>query len=194
MSKSDILLILSQCSNLKTLVIDDYIENDNSNNQVSEVKTDINFLIIENSDLRNIPKWVFACSKLQYLSLSNNRITHLDSNFHRLSKLEKLDLSYNRIRNTSSIQILNNINGLTELDLNGSKRLKLESGLEGIEILNLSNRKLRCNQVNRIIEFFPSLTTICLTNEKYFGDLEKLGVKIDCPKALNFIDSYYLDK
>ena len=104
-------------------------------------------LTINNAELKRIDPSIFELENLNYLDMSNNKLTTLD-NFS-FKKLEELNLSHNEI---DSIGKMIHLPKLINLDLNTNKLIKIDdsfcNNFKTLSKLNLSNNYLKyinCN-------------------------------------------------
>lgn len=103
----------------------------------------ISKLDLSNSNLREIPKEVFALKNLRKLNLSGNSISRIPAEIENLKRLQTLDLSFNNVR--SFYSKLCSLKKLQILNLNNNEIKTIPKQIKGLvtlRVLSIANNKL----------------------------------------------------
>lgn len=143
-----------------------------------QIPDDASNLSFNSCRLDAIPRELYSLKKLTQLSLSDNKIETADlSGFTSAAKLEWLDLSNNRL--TEFNGDFAKMKNLEYLDLSGNTRLKtLPAGMEklkSLKVLNLSNCNLPFETISNLVRKLPDTQVIFDQYEKVNEDEEDEG-------------------
>lgn len=103
-------------------------------------------------------------SKVENLSLKDNKLRDFDYVILNLKELKYLDLSDNKIRDLPNAQMLKQIDKLKWLDLSNNKLKRADISslcvLENLAVLNLSGNEIDFNQIKNLIQCLPNTRII----------------------------------
>lgn len=109
-------------------------------------KRKVRILNASNSDLDEIPNWLFKCEGLNTLDLSENRLTEVPSKILYLRYLAKLDLSNNQLkelpRSFGRVKYLTHLNLANNLLEETPDQIKYLKHLKELDLSNNSLEKL----------------------------------------------------
>ncbi|MFX1294434.1 MAG: hypothetical protein ACFFD2_06215 [Promethearchaeota archaeon] len=106
--------------------------------------------ILKRYNIQEIPEFIFNCSNLEFLELTNNELKSIPNSISNLNKLRQLDLSVNKLENLPNS--IGSLKKLKKLDLHYNYLTELPLSLENLQLL----KRLRLS-ANKLVDLPETL-------------------------------------